>query len=101
MPMLRFTQYLRPNGRRVPVEIDVPNELYEVAQRFILLGGVFECEQLRTGHVSLTAVMDGDDRAIEVVNNNAEVPPAVHRLVIKADKYLKERIRADARDDKG
>lgn len=87
-----FTQYLRPHGRPVPVTIDMPDEIENMAETFIKRGGSFECEVLAYGNmVSLTACYPTphgqDDIAIEVVVNGPAVPAAVERLVRKADKY--------------
>jgi hypothetical protein len=43
-----FTQYLRLNGRKRPVEIDRPEEIEAIARRFIESGGRYECEELTT-----------------------------------------------------
>jgi hypothetical protein len=90
-----FTQYLRPNGRRTSVEIDRPPEIEQLAEQFINAGGSYECEELTTGHASLTAVhpdCDDGDCAIEVVMNGPEVPEAVDRVVRRSIKWL---IRSD------
>lgn len=83
-----FIQYLRPNGRRTFVSIERPDEVEALARTFIDKGGRFECEELTTGHASLTAVFSlengEDDVAIEVVLNGPAVPEAVDRLVRKA-----------------
>jgi hypothetical protein len=84
MTDIPFTQYLRPDGRPVPVTINRPDEIATQAQRFIDMGGRFECEHLTTGHASLTAVWHDEDIAIEVVMNGIPVPEAVDRLVRKA-----------------
>jgi len=90
-----FTQYLRPNGRRRDVEIDMPQEVEDLAKSFIAAGGRYECEELTTGHASLTAVyeVDGEDQdiAIEVCPNGPEVPPRVEKLVRTSILRLKER----------
>ena len=90
-----FTQYLRPDGRKTPVEIDGSAEIEGLAESFIAAGGRYECEHLTTGHASLTAVyfVDGEDQdiAIEVTPNGPEVVPAVDRLVRASVKYLEDR----------
>lgn len=87
-----FTQYLRPDGRRTPVEIDMPPEIETLAEEVIELGGRFECEHLMTGHASLTVAyrLNGEEQdiAIEVVPNGPEVPDAVGRLVKAAHAKL-------------
>jgi hypothetical protein len=80
-----FTQYLRPDGRKRAVEIDRSPEIEAMANEFLAEGGYFECEELRTGHASLTACHpDSDEVAIELVMNGPGVPEAIDRLVIKA-----------------
>jgi hypothetical protein len=91
--MIPFTQYLRPDGERRAVEIDMPPKVEAMAKTFIEFGGYFECEELTTGHVSLTAChpdCEAGDCAIEVVPNGPEVPDAVDRLVKQACEWLKE-----------
>ena len=83
-----FTQYVLPNGRKLPVRIELPSEIVAKAQTFINSGGWFECEVLTTGHVSLTAcaVVEGEpqDIAIEVIPNGPGTLEAVDRLVTRA-----------------
>jgi hypothetical protein len=87
-----FTQYLRPDGRKRAVEIEMPEPIEALAQIFINHGGRFECEHLRTGHVSFAAVheVDGvdEDIAIELCPNGPDVPFAVELLVRKAIAWL-------------
>jgi hypothetical protein len=90
MEMIPFTQYLRPDGRKEPVEIDRPPEIEQLAQEFIARGGYFECEELNTGHASFTAGhpdAEEGDIAIEVVMNGPDVLEAVDRLVRKAHTW--------------
>lgn len=83
-----FTQYMRPNGRKVSVSIERPADIEKIACGFIERGGWFEVEHLVTGHASLTAcfVIDGepDDIAIRVVENGPAFPMAVDDLVREA-----------------
>lgn len=94
--MILFTQYLRPDGEKRSVEIDRPAEIEAMAEAFIKAGGYFECEELTTGHVSLTAGhpdCEEGDCAIELVPNGVEVPNAVDRLVKKACEWLKKEVK--------
>lgn len=83
-----FTQYMRPDGRKVAVSIELDEETETKAQEFIDVGGWFECEHLTTGHASLTAcwnMPDGDnDIAIRVVPNGPLVPDAVASIIYEA-----------------
>jgi len=90
--MIPFMQYLRPDGRRCSVEVARPPEIEALARRFMAAGGRYECEELRTGHVSLTAVyeVDGEDQdiAIELCHNGPAVPGRVDDLVRASIKWL-------------
>ena len=84
MPDISFTQYLRPDGRQIQISIERSEAISRKAEALIEGGHSFECEELMTGHVSLTVVYDGDDIDIEVVPNGPKVPPAVDRLIERA-----------------
>lgn len=90
-----FTQYLRPLGNKREVEIDMPPEIEALAARFIAAGGRFECEELRTGQVSLTGAykLEGEwqDIAIELCANGPEVDAAVEKLVRNTITWLEAR----------
>lgn len=89
--MIPFTQYMRPNGRKVRVEVDRPAEIERRADALIKLGAVFEIEELMSGMVSMTCERDtGDDDEVlghELCSNGPEVPGAVDTLVNRA--YIK------------
>lgn len=89
-----FTQYLRPDGRKRPAEIEMPDDIEALAFAFIERGGWFEVEELTTGHASLTAchIVDGEpqDIAIRVVENGPPVVPAVEALVRETANWHKE-----------
>jgi hypothetical protein len=87
-----FTQYLLPNGRVTRINIERPKEIEEIAQRFIISGGRYECEILTTGDVSITAVkrINGEegDVAIAVCPNGPEVPAKVDEVVRESEHYI-------------
>ena len=70
----------------------MPLPLEHLAFTFIKAGGRYECEELRTGEVSLTAVHEvegqDDDIAIEVCTNDEKVVASVERLVHKSIAWL-------------
>lgn len=76
-----FTQYLRPNGKMVDVFIDRPRDIELKAQEIIAKGFRFECEELTTGHVSLTISDDEKDHAIKICMNGPLVPETVDKLI--------------------
>jgi hypothetical protein len=99
---IAFTQYLRPDGRKRSCEIDRPPKVEALAEQFIAVGGRYECEELTTGDVSLTAVyeVDGEDQdvAIELCING----PAVRVFeVTAADRAIDAASSATTRDPRG
>lgn len=92
--MIPFTQYLMPDGRKSPQEIDRPPDIEALAHAFIARGGAFECEMLRTGQVSFTAVamLDGErqDIAIAVADNGPAVLDAVDKIVREAAAFQQD-----------
>ena len=81
MTIIHFTQFMRPDGRRVETGIDRPQEIATRAQKIIAAGYRFEAEVLTTGEVSLTITNDEEDHAFEVIPNGEAVPDAVDRLI--------------------
>ena len=86
-----FTQYLRPNGRRVQATIQVAGEVAEAARAVVARGWRFEVEVLTTREVSLT-VVDFEDMtlAIDIVPNGPGVIDAVGRIAMAAAKLAVE-----------
>jgi len=83
--MIKFTQYLRPNGIKQAVEIKRPKAVEEMADKIIEAGGEFEVEVLSTGTISLEVVRekDGDMETLsaEICDNGPAVLIAVDKLV--------------------
>jgi hypothetical protein len=78
-----FTQYLRPNGRKIEVSIERPKDIYDKAMGIVEAGYCFEIEVLNTGHVHMTITNDEGDQDSEVVKNGPEVPIAVDRMITR------------------
>lgn len=77
-----FTEYLRPNGLRIEVNIEVSPAIAEKARGIIARGLAFECEELSTGQVSLTITdPEEGDLDIRVVPNGPGVREAVEDLI--------------------
>lgn len=83
-----FRQYLRPDGRPRPIEIERPEHVETLAESVMKTGIRFEAEILRTAEISLTAYdpQADSDIAVEIVKNGEEVEAAVDRLVSAAAK---------------
>ena len=87
---ITFTQFMRPNGRRVETSIDRPEEIEQMADALKAKGLRFEVEVLTTGHVSMAIEDKEETIAMRVVPNGPETLKAVDELVIEASKRLKK-----------
>lgn len=89
-----FTQYLRPHGRTRTVWVPVTPEVKAHADALTADGYVFECEELTTGHVSLTVEhpkeRDDGPLAHQLVPNGLQVPVAVVTLIRDAHRRMTE-----------
>lgn len=84
---IEFTEYVLPDGRRAQRAIPVSLEAAEKADRIIAAGLFFECERLRTGHVSVT-IADREeevDVAIKLVPPTQHVRGAVEAMIAEFD----------------
>lgn len=84
--MIPFTQYLRPNGKRITTQFAAPREIEAKARSIIAAGYVFEIEELMNGLISMT-IGDGEqDIAHELCKNTSDtVRAAVIKLVTDFD----------------
>jgi len=82
--MIPFTQYLLPDGRTRPEEIDRSPEIEAMACALIADGCVFEIEMLSTGEISLEVLHGAQSLAGRVCANGPAVPKAVDAIVREA-----------------
>lgn len=82
---MKFTQFLRPDGRRRETEIHRSPEIEALANGLAMQGYSFEIEELSTGDVSMEVVKHGGDDpeviAGEICRNGPEVPIAVDKMI--------------------
>lgn len=67
MVVIRITQYLRPNGKKAEIHVDIPDELKEIAD-----GLVISCEALPNLYVAIYAhrkTESEEDELSEICNN--------------------------------
>lgn len=78
-----FTQFLRPNGKRLAVYVVRPEPVTEKARAIVAAGYVFECEEMMSGIVSFTIVnpRTEEDVAHELCRNGPAVLVAVDKLI--------------------
>ncbi len=88
MVVAKLTQFLLPDGRKKPVECDVPDDLAPQLDAMKNAGAELEAEVLRGGTVSLTVVHEehGDFDG-EVTPNGPDVPKALERLIRRFDRH--------------
>ena len=81
-PIVPLTQFMRPDGRQVPVTIEVAQDVADKARTIIARGFRFECECLSTGQVSMTITdPEKGDLDIRVRENGPGIREAVEDMV--------------------
>jgi hypothetical protein len=85
---IQFTQFLRPDGRRAPVEIDMSEEVESLADTLVKAGCRFEIEELTTGMVNMECMLGYECICGELCPNGPAVPNKVESLVRKAYERL-------------
>lgn len=75
------TQYMRPDGRKVQANTELPDAIERTYMNMLGAGCRFEAEVLTTGEVSVTVTNDEEDVDSEVVPNGPEVQAAMLRLL--------------------
>lgn len=88
---MKFTQFLFPDGRPMPIVIDMPADVEAMATELNTAGWSFEIEK----HPDRTVIhMDccQDDRQLAnaLVENGPEVPSAVEALVRRAHERFQQ-----------
>lgn len=89
-----FTQFKRPDGRKVPVTIERPPEVEALAKSIMQAGCRFEIEVLMTGQISMEIVRDVPDPDIydsiarEICSNGPAVDTAVDKMIRDAAALL-------------
>lgn len=105
---IRFTHYVRPNGRKTDFTIERPERIKAMADVIVAAGYALESEVLRTRYVSMTvervndATGECDVIAHELVRNGPGIhdaidgpgiPDAVDRLIEQATREMEKRKR--------
>lgn len=93
MKPIAFTQYLRPDGRKVEVSIDMTDEVAEKAAHLQLAGYRLECEILSNGICSFTISDGEEDLLVNLCPNGGAVVKAVYQLVTDGYSELVEKRR--------
>lgn len=91
-----LTQYLRPDGRPREVSFQASVHVELLATYFQHVGGKYECEELTTGEISITACFPDEkdnemrDIAARIVLNGPAVPLATQQVVVESIQWLKK-----------
>jgi hypothetical protein len=98
---MKFTQFLRPHGKRRQIYIARPPDVENDAAWLESQGCQFEIEELMSGEVSMAVEWVkpkvhpcGDEAGavwIEICLNGPDVPAHVDRMIKKAVRILKKR----------
>ncbi len=84
MITIHFTQFLRPNGRQVPVTIEMRDEVAPKVKEIEACGCRLTAEHLRTGEVSfaIEEPLLGDMDVI-VCANGPELVEPLHQMILR------------------
>jgi len=86
---VEFTQYLRPDGRKQTITMDVPDDLKEKIDFIIKNNHEFTCEVLTTGEVALYVSNNEEDIECLIVNNGPGMKEKVIELINNGFELLK------------
>lgn len=80
---VRFTQFLRPDGQRIPVTIALPEAVEKKARQINNAGYRFEIEVL-SDEITVHATISNDkgDHASCLVPNGTKVPDAIAKMIL-------------------
>lgn len=94
--IVKFTQYLRPNGRKRDIYTEVTDELGPQIDQIIVNGFNFTAEVVAETMVVLTISDDRADYEMHVCQNGTEVPETIERMIraFDLDRALEERKRS-------
>ena len=88
MAAIPFTQYLKPNGKKVSVVIDMDEDTEAQAKILLDNGYHFAVEILNNGIVSITCENDEDVISIELCENGPKIPDIVRKLITTAKERM-------------
>jgi hypothetical protein len=81
MKAIAMTQFMRPHGRPVQVEVDRPDDVADKAALIVAAGYRFECEELSNGLVHLTISTANDDVDGFLSQNGPELLDKIDALI--------------------
>jgi 4-hydroxyphenylpyruvate dioxygenase-like putative hemolysin len=92
---MKFTQFMRPDGRKLEIAIDLSPELEAMGAEMSASKVRFEAEVLRTGEVSLEICREDSEGenetlAMSIAPNGPGVLKAIEALVREAHQAWKE-----------
>ena len=91
MKKIKLTQYIRPNGRKVPTTTDVEDVFADMAEGMLL-----SCEVLGTGQVALYAKYPQDkeeEEAMEIASNGPGIQKVLQLLIKRKHNEIKGGVR--------
>ena len=88
MRAIKFTQYLRPNGRKRPIEIERPEDTAQKADYLVEKGCWFDIEELTTGMISATAEHEARNEDEDVWVLAHEIGPNGPPMLVMIDTLV-------------
>lgn len=84
----RVTQFVRPNGNKRMLYVDLPQDLHEYYVSMIGSKCRLEAEILTTGEISLTVSNDEEDIDCRIVQNEGDKPTEALMSLLTQQKWL-------------
>jgi len=95
MKEVKFTQFLRPNGKQVSVNIQLPDEISEMADYIYSMDGRLTVEELMTGNVSLACEYGERDISIRLGVNGPQVITKAQEMIVEAHGIIVRKVDED------
>lgn len=96
---LTVTQFMRPDGRRKPITLEIPDDCKSKVEEFQACGCEITCEQMMNGQAVQYISHDEGDFAIEMSNSGKDADAALLKMIRGFDtaefnKWLEEMVAA-------
>lgn len=90
MGSVEFTQYLRPDGRKRIVSVDLADEYSSKAKILKEKGCQFEIEELMNGMIHMDCIYDDEPLSNKLCQNGPDVVNKVEELIVDSFQALKK-----------
>lgn len=96
---LTVTQFMRPDGRKKPISLEIPDDCKAKVKEFQACGCAITCEQMMNGQVVQYITHNEGDFAIEMSNSGKDADVALLKMIrafdtAKFNEWLEEMVAA-------